>query len=118
LCCGYFRQRLTTPVGQRIVSILVSGYRRGHVLAAIAALGRRRPEQVRSWPRWIPDHRLIAVIGLGRWLLQPFLGWIVRLDANEVVRAAIFAVLSLAWLGSRAGLSIPGAFLAGVLGGK
>jgi len=111
-------RELTTPVGQRIVSILVfQDIAAVILLAAIAAFGRRDagPGAILVTLGFLIIG-LIAVVGLGRWLLQPFLGWVVRLDANEVVTgAALFAVLSLAWLGSRAGLSIPlGAFLAGV----
>lgn len=109
---------LTTPVGQRIVSILVFQDMVAVVLlAAIAAFGRREAGAVAILGTvGFLVVGLVAVVGLGRWLLQPFLGWVVKLDANEVVTgAALFAVLSLAWLGTRAGLSIPlGAFLAGV----
>ena len=87
------------------------------MLAAIAAFGRREAgaAAILSTLAFLIVG-LIAVIGVGRWLLQPFLSWVVKLDANEVVTgAALFAVLFLAWLGSLAGLSIPlGAFLAGV----
>jgi len=109
---------LTTPVGQRIVSILVfQDIVAVVMLAAIAAFGRREAGPVAILGTLgLLVVGLVAVIGLGRWLLQPFLSWVVKLDANEVVTgAALFAILSLAWLGSRAGLSIPlGAFLAGV----
>ena len=109
---------LTTPVGQRIVSILVFQDLVAVVLlAAISAFGKNDSGSggVLTALGFLIIG-LVAVVGLGRWLLQPFLGWAVRLDAGEVVTgAALFAVLSLAWLGSRAGLSIPlGAFLAGV----
>lgn len=109
---------LTTPVGQRIASILVfQDIVAVVLLAAIAAIGRRGAGAggILTTLGFLIIG-LIAVVGLGRWLLQPFLGWVVRLDAGEVVTgAALFAVLSLAWLGSHAGLSIPlGAFLAGV----
>lgn len=109
---------LTTPVGQRIVSILVFQDLVAVVLlAAISALGHSEGGAISiASTLGFLIIGLIAVIGLGRWLLQPFLRWVVRLDAGEVVTgAALFAILSLAWLGSKAGLSIPlGAFLAGV----
>src|SRR5262249_21152785 len=101
---------LTTPVGQRIVSILVfQGIASVLLLAGIGAFGR---PDVGSGGIALTLGSLvlglIAVVGLGRRLLQPFLGWVVKLDANEVVTgAALFAVLSIAWLGSHAGLSIP-----------
>ena len=109
---------LTTPVGQRIISILVfQDIVAVVLLALIAAFGKAEGGVggVLVTLGFLVIG-LIAVVGLGRWLLQPFLSWVVRLDAGEVVTgAALFAVLSLAWLGSRAGLSIPlGAFLAGV----
>ncbi len=109
---------LTTPVGQRIVSILVfQDFVAVVLLAVIAASGRKESGAAAILGTMgFLLVGLVAVVGLGRWLLQPFLSWIVKLDANEVVTgAALFAVLSLAWLGSRAGMSIPlGTFLAGV----
>ncbi len=90
---------LTTPVGQRIVSILVfQDIVAVILLAVIPAIGRSDVGAgAILFTLGFLIVGLIAVVGLGRWLLQPFLGWIVRLDANEVVTgAALFAVLSLA----------------------
>jgi monovalent cation:H+ antiporter-2, CPA2 family len=108
----------TTPVGRQITSILVFQDLVAVILLALVAAfveGEAGPGAILATLGKMAAG-LVVVIALGRWLLQPFLGWIVRLDAGEVVTgAALFAVLSLAWLGSQANLSIPlGAFLAGV----
>jgi Kef-type K+ transport system membrane component KefB len=109
---------MTTPVGQRVASILVFQDLVAVILLALIAAfveGEAGPGAILATLGKMTAG-LIVVIALGRWLLQPFLGWVVRLEAVEVVTgAALFAVLSLAWLGSHANLSIPlGAFLAGV----
>ncbi len=109
---------MTTPTGQQVASILVFQDLVAVVLLAFIAAfveGEAGPGAILATLGKMASG-LIVVIALGRWLLQPFLGWVVRLDAGEVVTgAALFAVLSLAWLGSQANLSIPlGAFLAGV----
>lgn len=59
---------------------------------------------------------LAACVLLGRFLLAPLLGWIARLDRAEAfTAAALFCVLSIAWLTHAIGLSLAlGAFLAGV----
>lgn len=109
---------LSTPVGQGITSILVfQDLVAVGLLALIAALGQPdtgAKEILFTFGKMTVG--LVAVVGIGRWLLNPFLGWVVRLEAGEIVTgAALFAVLSLAWFGSHAGLSIAlGAFLAGV----
>lgn len=109
---------MTTPTGQQVASILVFQDLVAVVLLAFIAAfveGEAGAGAILATLGKMASG-LIVVIALGRWLLQPFLSWVVRLDAGEVVTgAALFAVLSLAWLGSQANLSIPlGAFLAGV----
>jgi Kef-type K+ transport system membrane component KefB len=109
---------VTTPVGQRIASILVFQDLVAVVLLALVAAFGKSGAGIGAIFTTLGAMvvGLVAVIGLGRWLLQPFIGWVMRLDAGEVVTgAALFAVLALSWLGTKAGLSIPlGAFLAGV----
>lgn len=109
---------MTTPAGQQVASILVFQDLVAVVLLAFIAAfveGEAGPGAILATLGKMASG-LIVVIALGRWLLQPFLSWVIRLDAGEVVTgAALFAVLALAWLGSQANLSIPlGAFLAGV----
>lgn len=107
-----------TPTGQQVTSILVFQDLVAVVMLALISAfveGDAGPAAILSTLAKMASG-LIVVIALGRWLLHPFLAWVIRLDAGEVVTgAALFAVLSLAWLGNQAHLSIPlGAFLAGV----
>jgi CPA2 family monovalent cation:H+ antiporter-2 len=59
---------------------------------------------------------LVACIGAGRLVLAPLFGWISRLSRPEALTAAaLFFVLSIAWLSHAFGLSLAlGAFLAGL----
>lgn len=109
---------MSTPVGQRIASILIFQDLVAVVLLALIGAfeeGHAGAGQILVTVATMAGG-LVFVVAVGRWLLQPFLAWVIRLEAGEVVTgAALFAVLSLAWLGMQANLSIAlGAFLAGV----
>ena len=77
------------------------------VSAALAAIG---PALLRL------AAALVVCVVAGRFVLAPLLGWIARLDRAEAfTAAALFCVLSIAWLTHAIGLSLAlGAFLAGV----
>ncbi len=117
------RGETATPPGQRAVSILLfedlAVIPLLALVAVLASVGGAAPETAR--PVWlsllIAAGCISAVIGAGRYLLNPMFQILARTGAREVMTAAaLFVVLGAALFMDWGGLSMAmGAFLAGVL---
>ncbi|MBX9772778.1 MAG: monovalent cation:proton antiporter-2 (CPA2) family protein [Xanthobacteraceae bacterium] len=110
-----------TPVGQRVVSILLlQDLAIVPLLALVAFLAPGAPEATAS-ARWLAIGVALAAIAAlwaaGRWLLNPLFRILADARAREVMTAAaLLVVLGAALLMQLSGLSMAlGAFLAGVL---
>jgi glutathione-regulated potassium-efflux system protein KefB len=110
-----------TPVGQRVVSILLlQDLAIVPLLALVAFLAPAAPEVTAS-ARWVPIAialaAIAALLAAGKWLLNPFFRVLADSQAREVMTAAaLLVVLGAALIMQVAGLSMAlGAFVAGVL---
>ncbi len=117
------RGETATPHGQRAVSVLLlEDLAVVPLLAIVAVLGSMQgtpdPE---ARPIWlavlISLASVAALVGAGRWLLNPLFGIMARVGAREVMTAAaLLVVLGAALFMEWGGLSMAmGAFVAGVL---
>ncbi len=117
------RGQLGTGAGQRSIAILLfEDLAIVPLLAIVAVLGSFLGTSVEEGrPAWlailIALGAVAAVIGAGRWLLDPFFKILARTGAREVMTAAaLLVVLGTAIFMDWAGLSMAmGAFLAGVM---
>ncbi len=115
--------QLASPAGQRSIAILLfEDLAIVPLLAIVAVLGSLMGVSTEeSRPAWlailIALGAVAAVIGAGRWLLDPFFKILARTGAREVMTAAaLLVVLGTAVFMDWAGLSMAmGAFLAGVM---
>jgi glutathione-regulated potassium-efflux system protein KefB len=110
-----------TPAGQRLVStLLLEDLAIVPLLALVAFLAPSAP-QASAGARWlaigIALAAIAALIGAGRWLLNPMFRVLANAQAREVMTAAaLLVVLGAALVMQVSGLSMAmGAFLAGVL---
>jgi glutathione-regulated potassium-efflux system protein KefB len=110
-----------TPAGQRLVStLLLEDLAIVPLLALVAFLAPSAP-QAGAGARWlaigIALAAIAALIGAGRWLLNPMFRVLANAQAREVMTAAaLLVVLGAALVMQVSGLSMAmGAFLAGVL---
>lgn len=110
-----------TPVGQRVVSILLlQDLAIVPLLALVAFLAPAAP-QIAADGRWlaigIALAAIAALLAAGKWLLNPFFRVLADAQAREVMTAAaLLVVLGAALIMQLSGLSMAlGAFLAGVL---
>ena len=110
---------VSTPAGQRIVSILLlEDLAIVPLLALVAILA---PGHEAEGSRWVSIGlallSLAALVAAGRWLLNPMFALLARAGAREVMTAAaLLVVLGAALAMELGGLSMAmGAFLAGVL---
>lgn len=113
------RGEVSTPAGQRIVSILLlEDLAIVPLLALVAILA---PGHEAEGSRWVSVGlallSLAALVAAGRWLLNPMFALLARAGAREVMTAAaLLVVLGAALAMELGGLSMAmGAFLAGVL---
>lgn len=115
------RGELALPRGQKVVSILLlEDMAIVPLLAVVAALA---PGQVEAAPSErllsaaIAVGAVVALLLVGRYLLNPMFNVLGRTGAREVMTAAaLLVVLGAAWLMQQGGLSMAmGAFLAGVM---
>ncbi|MPZ38586.1 MAG: potassium transporter [Rhizobiales bacterium] len=111
----------STPVGQRVVSVLLlQDLAIVPLLALVAFLAPAAP-QATAGSRWIAIGvalaAIAALVAAGRWLLNPFFRILADAYAREVMTAAaLLVVLGAALIMQMTGLSMAlGAFLAGVL---
>jgi glutathione-regulated potassium-efflux system protein KefB len=112
-----------SPNGQRAISILLledlAIVPLLGLVAILASVGGSAPETGR--PMWVSLAiglgSVVAVFGVGRWLLNPFFRVLAQAGAREVMTAAaLLVVLGAAFFMQWGGLSMAmGAFLAGVL---
>ena len=117
------RHEISTPQGQRIVSILLfEDLLIVPMLAIVAFLAPDNPNAVAdAVPLWqkigVAALSLAALIATGIWLLNPLFKILAKSKAREVMTAAaLLVVLGAAYLMELGGLSMAmGAFLAGVL---
>ncbi|MDO5639146.1 MAG: monovalent cation:proton antiporter-2 (CPA2) family protein [Neisseria sp.] len=117
------RRELTSPRGQRMVSILLfEDLLIVPLLAIVAFLAPTDPAHAAAetsfWLRFgTAALSLAALIGAGLWLLNPLFRILAKSGAREVMTAAaLFVVLGAALLMETGGLSTAmGAFVAGVL---
>ena len=114
------RHEISTPQGQRIVSILLfEDLLIVPLLAIVAFLSPVRIES--STPLWLDIGKALGsvaiIVAAGRWLLNPLFKILAKSKAREVMTAAaLLVVLGAAYLMELGGLSMAmGAFLAGVL---
>lgn len=114
------RHEISTPQGQRIVSILLfEDLLIVPLLAIVAFLSPVRIES--STPLWLDIGKALGsvaiIVAAGRWLLNPLFSVLVRSKAREVMTAAaLLVVLGAGVLMEKGGLSMAmGAFLAGVM---
>jgi len=115
------RGEISTPPGQRAVSILLlEDLAIVPLLAFVAFLSPVMPvvsEGSRLEHIAIAVFAVVALVAAGKWLLNPFFQLLARAEAREVMTAAaLLVVLGAAVLLDVGGLSMAmGAFLAGVL---
>lgn len=117
------RHEISTPQGQRIVSILLfEDLLIVPMLAIVTFLAPDNPNAVAdAVPLWqkigVAALSLAALIATGIWLLNPLFKILAKSKAREVMTAAaLLVVLGAAYLMELGGLSMAmGAFLAGVL---
>ncbi|HVW92689.1 MAG TPA: monovalent cation:proton antiporter-2 (CPA2) family protein [Devosia sp.] len=115
------RGELATGPGQKIVSILLLEDLSIVPLLAIVALLAPAGEQGTIEQRWIGIGvalvSVLAVVAVGRWVLNPLFRILANAKAREVMTgAALLVVLGAALIMQLGGLSMAlGAFLAGVL---
>ena len=115
------RGELSTPPGQRVVSILLLEDLAIVPLLIVVALLAPTAETVTAGERWtaiaIALGALVALLAAGRWLLNPMFRILAESRAREVMTAAaLLVVLGSALAMQVSGLSMAmGAFLAGVL---
>ncbi|MCC6948026.1 MAG: cation:proton antiporter [Bradyrhizobiaceae bacterium] len=115
------RGEISTPLGQRAVSILLlEDLAIVPLLAFVAFLSPIKPvvsDGSRLEHIAIAVFAVTALVAAGRWLLNPFFHLLARAEAREVMTAAaLLVVLGAAVLMDVGGLSMAmGAFLAGVL---
>lgn len=117
------RHEISTPQGQRIVSILLfEDLLIVPMLAIVAFLAPDNPNAVAdAVPLWqkigVAALSLVVLIATGIWLLNPLFKILAKSKAREVMTAAaLLVVLGAAYLMELGGLSMAmGAFLAGVL---
>ena len=117
------RHEISTPQGQRIVSILLfEDLLIVPLLAIVTFLAPDNPNAVAdAVPLWqkigVAALSLAALIATGIWLLNPLFKILAKSKAREVMTAAaLLVVLGAAYLMELGGLSMAmGAFLAGVL---
>jgi glutathione-regulated potassium-efflux system protein KefB len=115
------RGEVSTPAGQRVVSILL--FEDLSIVPLLAAIPFLAPTGVvgEEAARWlevaIAVGAVIALVAVGRWLLNPMFAYLAQARAREVMTAAaLLVVLGAALLMQVSGLSMAmGAFLAGVL---
>ncbi|QQR40121.1 monovalent cation:proton antiporter-2 (CPA2) family protein [Devosia rhizoryzae] len=115
------RGELTTPGGQRMVSILLLEDLAIVPLLAVVALLAPSTGEVDAWTRIIAVAAaigaILALIFVGRRIMNPFFALLAQAKVREVMTAAaLLVVLGAALLFQASGLSMAmGAFLAGVL---
>lgn len=115
------RGETSTPRGQRVVSILLLEDLAIVPLLALVAFLAPTAAEVAPGDRWrdigIAVGAIVALVAIGRWLLNPFFRVVAAAKAPEVMTAAaLLIVLGAALLMELGGLSMAlGAFLAGVL---
>ncbi|TCK01856.1 Kef-type potassium/proton antiporter (CPA2 family) [Volucribacter psittacicida] len=114
------RGSITTPSGQKIVSILL--FEDLLIVPLLAFVAFLAPEKVASsQPLWlslsIAGGALLLLVVAGLWLLNPLFRILAKTKSREVMTAAaLLVVLGAALLMEEAGLSMAmGAFVAGVL---
>ena len=114
------RNALSTPAGQKIVSVLL--FEDLLIVPLLAIVAFLSPVKIASdTPLWLDIAKAIgsvtAIVAAGRWLLNPLFRILARSKAREVMTAAaLFVVLGSALLMEEAGLSqAMGAFVAGVM---
>ena len=114
------RNALSTPAGQKIVSVLL--FEDLLIVPLLAIVAFLSPVKIASdTPLWLDIAKAIgsvtAIVAVGRWLLNPLFRILARSKAREVMTAAaLLVVLGAAVLMEKGGLSMAmGAFLAGVM---
>lgn len=113
------RGEVSTPRGQRVVSVLL--FEDLAIVPLLALVAFLAPAQAGAGSRWLDvGLGVAAILGLviaGRWLLNPMFRVLAAARAREVMTAAaLLVVLGAALLMQLGGLSMAmGAFLAGVL---
>jgi glutathione-regulated potassium-efflux system protein KefB len=117
------RGETSSPAGQRSVAILLmEDLMIVPLLALVAVMGAMAGHAVENArPLWqgipIAIGSIVIVLGVGRWLMNPFFELLARTGAREIMSAAaLLVVLGTALFMQWGGLSMGmGAFLAGVL---
>jgi glutathione-regulated potassium-efflux system protein KefB len=115
------RGQLNDASGQKIVSILLLEDLAIVPLLAIVAILAPTATEIDPTPRWISIGlalgTIVALIAVGRWILNPVFRILANSKAREVLTAAaLLVVLGAALVFQMSGLSMAmGAFLAGVL---
>ena len=115
------RGELSTPGGQKIVSILLFEDLSIVPLLAIVALLAPFGDEASAEQRWIGIGlalgAVLVIVAVGRWILNPLFRILANAKAREVMTAAaLLVVLGAALIMQLGGLSMAtGAFLAGVL---
>ena len=114
------RNALSTPAGQKIVSVLL--FEDLLIVPLLAIVAFLSPVKIASdTPLWLDIAKAIgsmtAIVAAGRWLLNPLFRILARSKAREVMTAAaLLVVLGAAVLMEKGGLSMAmGTFLAGVM---
>ncbi len=115
------RGMMSTPAGQKIISILLLEDLLIVPLLAIVAILAPSPDPAAGAERLFPILAallsVVALVAVGRWILNPVFRVLANTRAREVMTAAaLLVVLGAALLMQMGGLSMAmGAFLAGVL---